>query len=156
MHSFNYKEVKMSSLVNLKLVSAKRPVQLAPIVQRRNKLSNYIWEQLELARANADGKNFIPTRLRTLVNKETGEKSLVEQPKRVKQAWFVAENGKVCLQLRYGTRVIDLAKGKNSIEVGSGAELIAVLETVKRAVEAGELDAQIELASNAVRERFNK
>jgi hypothetical protein len=146
----------MSSLANLKLVSAKRPVQLAPIVFRRNKLSNYIWEQLELARANAEGKNFIPTRLRTLVNKETGGKSIVEQPKRVKQAWFVAENGKVCLQLRYGTRVIDLAKGKNSIEVGSGAELIAVLETVKKAVEAGELDSQIELASNAVRERFNK
>ena len=146
----------MSALTGLKFVSAKRPLQAPPIVQRRNKLSHALWEQLELARAYAEGKNFIPTRLRTLVNKETGEKSLVEQPKRVKQAWFVAENGKVCLQLRYGTRVIDLAKGKNSIEVGSGAELIAVLETVKRAVEAGELDAQIELASNAVRERFNK
>ena len=60
----------------------------------------------------------------------------------------------VCLQVRYGTRVLDLAKGKNSIEVGTVAELITVLQTVKSAVEAGELDAQIEAASAAVRERF--
>ena len=45
-------------------------------------------------------------------------------------------------------------RGKNSIEVGTGAELITVLQTVKSAVEAGELDAQIEAASAAVRERF--
>ena len=40
------------------------------------------------------------------------------------------------------------------IEVGSGNELISVLETVKKCVESGELDTQIESASNAVRERF--
>ena len=60
----------------------------------------------------------------------------------------------VCLQVRYGTRVLDLAKGKNSIEVGTVAELITVLQTVKSSVEAGELDAKIEAASAAVRERF--
>ena len=78
----------------------------------------------------------------------------VEAVKRVKQWWFVAENGKVCLQVRYGTRVIELANGKNSVEVGSGEELLAVLKAVKTAVEAGELDAQIDAASAAVRERF--
>jgi hypothetical protein len=58
--------------------------------------------------------------------------------------------------VRYGTRVLELAKGKYSIEVGSGNELLAVLETVKKCVEAGELDAQIDAASNAVRARFVK
>ena len=62
----------------------------------------------------------------------------------------------MCLQVRYGTRVLELAKGKNSIEVGSGAELLTVLETVKKSVEQGELDTQIEAASAAVRERFIK
>ena len=66
------------------------------------------------------------------------------------------DRGKVCLQVRYGTRVLELAKGKNSIEVGSGAELLTVLETVKKSVEQGELDTQIEAASAAVRERFIK
>ena len=92
--------------------------------------------------------------MRTVTDKQTGERKTVESAKRVKQWWFVADSGKVCLQVRYGTQVLDLAKGKNSIEVGTGAELITVLQTVKSAVEAGELDAQIEAASAAVRERF--
>jgi hypothetical protein len=52
--------------------------------------------------------------------------------------------------------VLELAKGKNSIEVGTVAELLPVLETVKKCVEAGELDAQIDAASAAVRARFEK
>ena len=39
---------------------------------------------------------------------------------------------------------------------GNANELLSVLETVKKCVEAGELDAQIDAASNAVRARFVK
>ena len=45
-------------------------------------------------------------------------------------------------------------KDKNTIEVGSGDELIKVLELVKTSVNNGELDAAIEVASVKVRERF--
>ena len=144
----------MSALTALKLVTAKRPQTASPLVQRRNKLSNQLWEQIELARASADGKTYAPTRLRTVKDNQTGARTTVEAVKRVKQWWFVAESGKVCLQVRYGTRVIELAKGKNSIEVGNAAELMTVLAAVKTAVEAGDLDAQIDAASSAVRERF--
>jgi hypothetical protein len=144
----------MSAFNGLKLVAAKRPQAATPIVQRRNKLSNQLWEQIELARASAEGKTFAPVRLRIVKDKLTGERKTIEAAKRVKQWWFVAENGRVCLQVRYGTRVMELAKGKNSIEVGTSTELLAVLETVKKSVELGELDAQIEAASAAVRERF--
>ena len=144
----------MSAFNSLKLVAAKRPQTASPIVQRRNKLSNQLWEQIELASAAADGKIYAPIRMRTVKDKLTGERKSIEAAKRVKQWWFVADNGRVCLQVRYGTRVLDLAKGKNSIEVGTVAELLPVLETVKKCVEAGELDAQIDAASAAVRERF--
>jgi len=146
----------MSALTALKLVTAKRPQTASPLVQRRNKLSNQLWEQIELARASADGKTYAPTRLRTVKDKLTGARTTVEAVKRVKPFWFVADNGKVCLQVRYGTRVLELAKGKNSIEIADGAELVSVLEIVKRSVESGELDAQIETASSAVRARFVK
>jgi hypothetical protein len=146
----------MSALNGLKFVSAKRPQNAAPIVQRRNKLSNQLFEQIELARNMGEGKPYAPLRVRSVKDTYTGERKLVEAIKRVKQWWFVAENGRVCLQVRYGTRVLELAKGKNSIEVGTVAELLPVLETVKRCVEAGELDAQIDAASAAVRERFKK
>jgi hypothetical protein len=144
----------MSAFNGLKLVAAKRPQAASPIVLRRNKLSNQLWEQIELARASAEGRTFAPIRMRMVKDKLTGERRTVEAAKRIKQWWFVAESGKVCLQVRYGTRVLELAKGKNSIEVGSGSELLSVLETVKKSVELGELDTQIEAASAAVRERF--
>ena len=109
---------------------------------------------MELARASAEGKSFAPVHLRNVIDKLTGERKTIEAAKRVKQWWFVAESGKVCLQVRYGTRVLELVKGKSSIEVGSGTELLTVLEPVKKSVELGELDTQIEAASAAVRERF--
>ena len=146
----------MSAFNGLKLVAAKRPIAASPIVLRRNKLANQLWEQIELARASAEGKTFAPIRMRNVKDKLTGERRTVEAAKRIKQWWFVADNGRVCLQVRYGTRVLELAKGKNSIEVANGNELLSVLETVKKCVEAGELDAQIDAASNAVRARFVK
>ena len=55
-------------------------------------------------------------------------------------------------------RLLPAPRGRilDSMEVANGDELLSVLETVKRCVEAGELDAQIDAASNAVRARFVK
>jgi hypothetical protein len=58
----------------------------------------------------------------------------------------------------YGSKVVPLtAKGdKNSVEVSNADELIQVLEKLDQAVLGGELDTQIEIASEGVRARFNK
>lgn len=146
----------MSAFSGLKLVSVKRPQNVVPAVMRRAKLAGQLGEQIELARAQADGGVYAPLRMRTVTDKGTGLRSTVQLAKRVKQWWFTADTGRVCLQVRYGTRVLELAKGKNTIDVGTSAELLAALETVKRAVEEGELDAQIDAASAAVRARFAK
>ena len=60
--------------------------------------------------------------------------------------------------VKYGSKPIAFdAKGaKNAIEVNSGDELIVALKTIKAAVDAGELDQQIESASSAIRARFLK
>ena len=58
--------------------------------------------------------------------------------------------------MRYGSRVLDIAKGKNAIEIANMADLIAVIETVKSAVETGELDAEIEAASGSLKAGFKK
>ena len=60
--------------------------------------------------------------------------------------------------IKYGSKPIAFdSKGtKNAIEVGTGEELIAALKTIKAAVDAGELDTQIESASTAIRARFDK
>ncbi len=51
--------------------------------------------------------------------------------------------------------MIELAKGKYSIEVADEEALITALETVKRTVEVGELDAQINVASEQARRVFS-
>ena len=43
-----------------------------------------------------------------------------------------------------------------AIELSDEGQLVAVLETVKKAVEVGELDAQITAASETVKARFRK
>ena len=56
--------------------------------------------------------------------------------------------------MHYGTQMIELAKGKYSIEVADEHALIAALEAVKQAVETGELDSQINAASEQSRRVF--
>jgi energy-coupling factor transporter transmembrane protein EcfT len=51
--------------------------------------------------------------------------------------------------VRYGARVLDLGKGKTAVELASAKELIATLETISAAVNAGELDAAMEAAMEA-------
>ena len=145
----------MATLASLKLVAAKKPNQQNPAVHRRTKLSNKLLEQIHLARAHSTGQNYAPTKTKTATNAE-GERVLVTVPKRVKPWWFTDNNGKVCVAIRYGAKVIELAKGKSAIEVASAEALIEALETVNAAVLAGELDAQLESASVKLREGFAK
>ena len=146
----------MSALGTLKLVAAKKPQHLPTIQLRRNKLSNKLWEQIQLAKSQLTGQPFIVTRFRSVKDPDTGLRKQVEMPKRVRPWWFVTENGKVCVSIRYGSWTLELAKGKSSVEVGSPDELVVALETIKQAVEAGELDAQIEIASAGLKSGFKR
>lgn len=146
----------MTTLISLKFVSEVRPSHVVPIVQRRNRLISKLWEQIQLAKAEQSGTAFLPTHQRAVTNRETGERIKVEMPKRVKPWWFTAENGKVCLNVKYGTKVIEFAKGKSAVEVGTISNLVPVLETLKAAVAAGEMDAQIDLISSHLRAGFIK
>ncbi len=137
----------MSALADLKLVAAKRAVQLSPVIQRRNKVSMRITEQIALAQAKLDGKLYAPMKQRKVKDAETGEITTVQVAKRVKEWWFTTDNGKMCLSLRYGAKVVEIAKGKTAIELASDKELVATLEVLLQAVKAGELDAQIETVS---------
>ena len=146
----------MSALNTLKFVSAKKPTQLAPIEIRRRKLSSKLWSQIQLANALNNGDSYTEKKFRTFKDRQTGETRSVEVLKRIRQMWFVGENGKVCVQIKYGSRILEFSKGKNAIEVSSGEELIAALNTLKTAVESGELDSQLNLAADSVKEKFKK
>lgn len=144
----------MSALNGLKLTAAQKPTSLPAVQQRRNKLVKRIWEQIELARAAQNGSTFAPVKFRSYTDKETGQRKQVETHKRVKQWWFTAENGKLALSVRFGPKVLELAKGKYAVEVADKADLVNVLEVVRTAVENGELDTAIENAAKKLREGF--
>jgi len=143
----------MSVIGNLKLSVTKRPTAMPAVQIRRNKLSKKVWEQIQLAKAQQNGTTFSVVRHKTLRN-EDGTSKNIELHKRVRQWWFVADNGKLCLNVRYGAKLIEISKGKSTVEVGTANELIPTLEIIKSAVEAGELDAQLEQASGAVAAAF--
>ena len=73
-----------------------------------------------------------------------GKQTKVEVAKRVKRWWTASVDGKINLVVRYGSKPLEFAKGKNAIELASEAEVAEVLAKVREAAELGELDALIE------------
>lgn len=147
----------MAILGNLKLVASKRNLHASPIVQKRNKLVAKLHQQIELCEAQQAGQTYAPKKLRTYINRQTGERMTVEVVKRVKEWFWISDNGKINLAVKYGAKTIPLnKKGANAIELASGAELISTLKSLKAAVLEGELDEAIAEVSNSTREAFNK
>ena len=146
----------MNTLAKLKLVNSKRNRTVSPTVHRRNKLIIKIVEQIDLATAQNEGRLYAPKRLKTVTNADTGERRTIETTKRVKEWFWTTDSGKINFSVRYGSKVIELAKGKNAVEVANKGELIDSLTLIKDAVLAGELDVQISAASDKLREGFKE
>lgn len=142
-------------LQSLKVTSAKKAIGNNPQVHRRMKLARKLWEQIQLAKSQADGTQFTMTKFRTVTDPDGGRRS-VEIPRRVRAWWWTTDTNKLALNIRYGARKIEISKGKSAVEIASISELVPTLELIKQAVEAGELDVQIEAASIKLREGFVK
>ena len=145
----------MSVIAKLKLVASKRERNLSPIVVRRNKLAAKIEEQLQLATAQKEGRLYAPKRIKNVTNAE-GERVAVETTKRVKEWYWTTPANKINLCVRYGSKTLELNKGKNAIELSSGEELLSTLSILKDAVIAGERDDAITNASDNLRAGFSK
>lgn len=146
----------MSTLSKLKLISSKRQNSTSPILHRRRKLNEKIKEQIDAASALKEGRLYTPKKLKSVLDAESGVKRTIETTKRVKEWFWTADNGKLNFSVRYGSKVIELAKGKNAVEVASVDDLIATLSLIKDAVDAGELDDAINAASEKLRSGFSK
>ena len=145
----------MSTLSNLKLVSSQRKKAGTPTEARRKKLTSKLFEQLQLAKALRDGGQYAPLRMRTVRDKETGAKQRVEVAKIIKPWWW-DENGKICLMIHYGAKVLELKNGLNAVEVDDLSALVSTLELIKSAADKGELDEQINSVSQMVRAGFKR
>ena len=139
----------MELLKTLKLTRYKRNNSNNPILQRRVKLAAGISEQIQLAK----NPNYKQISVRTVAD-DSGELRTVEVSKRVLRWWRVGADGTVELTVRYGSRILELAKGMDAVELSSTDELVPVLEQFKAAAELGEMDEMI-AAQLAKRKRVN-
>jgi hypothetical protein len=116
----------------LALVPVNKPKTANPVVQRRTRLLKSIRRQIALVEAY-----------------KLGEKT--------HRTWFwMNEDGKVYLQIKYGKVALELGKGKFAIQCASLDDVSNNLAIVETLVNKGEFDAILTLISKEIRSRFGK
>lgn len=138
----------------LKLVSAVRVRRTVADI-RREKLLSKLDQQIGLATAVLNGEEFQVKRMRVVAGQD-GQKVRGLAPVRVRQWWWKGADNKLLFTIQYGTKALELAKGKTAVEVGSFSELVDALQSVRAAAEAGELDGLIEAASGTLGAAFQR
>ena len=104
----------MQLLKSLKLVHYENPTHRNPRLHRRHKLLAKLAERLQLAK----NSEYQPTKTQ-FVSDENGNTQQVSVPKRIRRWWAVKADGTVQLPIRYGSKPLELAKGKNAVEIAS-------------------------------------
>ncbi len=113
---------------------------------QRKKVLQKLDEQILAVQAALNGEEYFAKKTVKKTD-EDGNKITVTEPKRVKK-WFYTNDGTEWLfEVKYGNRTLQLAQNKTAIEVGKIADMVAVIEKVKEAVIAKELDKAIAVAA---------
>ena len=119
----------------LNFVSLPKNFRNDPVMKRREKMLS----QLEQQRNLAQDPSYTIVQQRW-VKDENGVKQPVERHKQIKRWWLRKGMGDCLLIIRYGSRVLELQKGKAAIDTGGEANLVAVIEEIMRMTKEGELD----------------
>ena len=147
----------MSIVTNLKLITTVKSSSVSPVLLRRSKLLAKVQEHIDMCEAKRNQQTYAPKRLKIVTDKETGERTTIETIKRVKEWFWITNDNKINLVIKYGAKTLPLnKKGANAIELMNGTALIGTLHKLKEAVIAGELDDAISEVSDATRKAFKK
>jgi len=138
-------------LQTLKVSNVRRVIEKSPAQVRRMKLVSSLIEQHIAAKAKLSGETYRVKVLRRIRNKVTGESIVSEHDKRFRPCWWIADDGKHYLEVRYGWKQLEIAKGKSTIEVGDAANLIPTLEILRDAAMVGEFDDQLATVATRVK-----
>ncbi|MFK5948964.1 MAG: hypothetical protein QM500_09385 [Methylococcales bacterium] len=114
-----------------------------PIDRRRAKLLVRLFEQKEMAQAMISGESFIKYHNVWVNDPETGVKVRKHLPRKIRQ-WYWQQGEDYFIQVSYGARKLKLNKTMTTIKVGDVSKLVPTIEMLISAVEAGELDKQLE------------
>ena len=138
-------------LDGMKVLSKEKPQpHLNPIHLRREKLITSIENQLELIQKP---QSIYLKKIKRVRDKESGRMKEVEVDKRVSR-WCWEEHGKFYFQIKYGSTVIEIKKGKPTIECKDQQDLIDTLFKLRESVENGEMDNMLKTIGNDISKRF--
>lgn len=113
---------------------------ISPEARLQGKMREALDLQMESAKAMLNGETHIRRAMRWVADSENGERVRTEVPVR-SRAWFWKdERGNYMLEVRYDNRRLELKPKKSTVEVGEAGNLMPTLETLRDAVNAGELD----------------
>jgi hypothetical protein len=138
----------MASISDLKFSSQAKPLYKDPIMIRRTKFMEKIDQQIVLVNLAMEGAAGSP------VEKGQHESNEESRSKRTPNWWWKEKTGKYLLAFKYGSRTLELSKGKPSVQCESLLEVKKVLETVFSATDKGELDQILINAGSELRKRF--
>ena len=117
---------------SLSLVPVVKPKNINPIVQRRTRLLKSIRRQQSLV-------------------------DLYKQGEKTHRTWFwMSEDGKIYLQIKYGKLPLELGKGKFAIQCLSLDDISNNLTIVETLVNKGEFDGMLTNMSKEIRSKFTK
>lgn len=133
----------MSALSSLKLSTASPRARLTPVVRKRMKLLGQIDLQTRAAQAFLAGDPFHYEVQRWVRPEGSTDKQLVTQKKAIRHCWWSNEAGQLMISLRVGNRMLELADGRPSIEVGAPDNLLPTLNALRDVIANGELDQQL-------------
>lgn len=132
----------MSILSSLKVIARPKIEPKPPILGKRLKLIEKLDEQQAMAQAMLDGQAYEAFKDKKVKDPDTGERKTVRTRKAVRP-WYFDDNEHYYFEIKVGLKTLELEKGKAAIDVGKKEDLPTVISTIIKAVESGELDAQI-------------
>ena len=136
----------MIQLADVKLVSAVRPTFQDSVALKRSKFISRVSEQLEIANHLMKGEQIPFTSFNDPVS--------LKRPRKVSPWWWTDKDGKYLMTIKYGSKVIELAKGKPAVQAETLEQIIEVLKSLKLATSNGELDFLLTQAGELIRKRF--
>ncbi len=110
-----------------------------PLLKNKERLLAKLDIQKAMALAHVAGESYTHYKEKWQKNAETQQREKIRVPKNIKP-WFYKRNNQYFLEIRHGNKALELQKGMNAIDVGNMENLVPTIETVIKAVVAGELD----------------
>ena len=137
----------MSVMAKLNLKSIERVATEDPVQARRRKLVAALDEQQLVLKAQLKGEVYGQTKKRW-VKGANGERTQKERQRTV-QPWFWERDAGWYVQCKYGSRTLTISGKSNAVFVAKLDEVGAVLDTLAKAVSAGELDKAIDAVTRS-------